>query len=65
MTEHWKTLSELETIGLENFTLGACFCREHNEHGGSAVYVHKSVEFKSRNKLNRLAIKNEFECAAE
>ena len=41
--------------------LGASFCREH---GGSAVYVHKSVEYKSRNKINRLSIKNVIECVA-
>ena len=64
VTEHWKALDELKLLALDDFSLGSFYCRERGEHGGSAVYVHKNLEYKSRNKINKLSVKNVIECAA-
>ena len=64
ITEHWKTQEELKCLAIENFNLGSAYYREHKQHGGSAIYVHKSVKFKPRKKLSQISIKNVFECAA-
>ena len=64
ITEHWKSPEELKMLAIKNFNMVNAFCRGHGEHGGSAIYVHKSVKCKPRNKLNQLSIKNSFECAA-
>lgn len=64
ISEHWKTEQQLKVIGFENFSLGAYFCRERDEHGGVAVYVRENIQFGIRKNICALSVKNHFECAA-
>lgn len=48
---------------ISDFMSGASFCRESENHGGSAVYLHKTVEYNPRNKINKLSVINDIECA--
>lgn len=63
ISEHWKSEGQLENLGIRNFNLISAFCREEGKHGGSAIYVHKSVRAKKRPKLNKLSVCGIFECA--
>lgn len=64
ITEHWKSEDQLHQIGIENFQLASFFCRDEGQHGGSAIYVKNNLNFSVLKKINSLAIKGEFECAA-
>lgn len=65
ITEHWKSSEQLKSLSLKNFKLSASYCRDPGQHGGSAIYVHKSIKnVRQRNKINKLSSKSEFECAA-
>jgi hypothetical protein len=45
LTEHHLNAMELRHVNLENYTLGAQFCRALFEKGGVVVYVHNSLNF--------------------
>ena len=63
-TEHWKSAEQLRLIGIQNFTLASSYCRPEGKHGGSAIYIHDSLQYKERKKLSELSLEGEFECAA-
>lgn len=63
MTEHWKTLEQLQLISIGEYVLAAQWCREEHEHGGAAVYLHKEMKNKHRKDLSELSVKGEMECA--
>lgn len=64
ITEHWKSEEQLQQLKVNNFTLAAKYCRQEGKHGGAAIYIHNSINFKTRKKLNELSVAGEFECAA-
>lgn len=64
ITEHWKTEEQLMIYGIENFHLISSFCRQENEHGGSAIYARKSIQCKERTDVKTLSISGQFECSA-
>lgn len=64
ITEHWKTEQQLSCIGLQGFYLASSWCREENQHGGSAVYVRNGIDTKVRSDIVNLSVKFNFECAA-
>ena len=64
ITEHWKSEEELKYMSLKDFNLTASYCRESNKHGGSAVYVHKSIKGQTRIFFSKFSIKYQIEIAA-
>ncbi|KAL3278651.1 hypothetical protein HHI36_016188 [Cryptolaemus montrouzieri] len=38
VSEHWRSLEELSCYKLDGFKLVSTLCREHGEHGGTAIY---------------------------
>jgi hypothetical protein len=37
---------------MENYNLGACYCREQYEKGGVAIYIHKSIQCSNTDIVN-------------
>lgn len=64
ITEHWKSLPQLRSFHLMNYNLVSSFCRNHGEHGGSAIYVREDIVGKSRDDLTSVSFPRIFECAA-
>lgn len=64
LTEHWKTEEQLIRTGISDFKLASWFCRGEGQHGGSAIYIKESLKFKKMNNINKLSVRNDFECAA-
>lgn len=64
ITEHWKTEDQLLKIGISDFKLASWFCRGEGQHGGSAVYIKKSLKYKKIKSINNLSVQNECESAA-
>lgn len=64
MSEHWKSTEQLDNLGINNFNLMSAFCREEGRHGGSAIYIHKSISAKQRHGLSKFSLCEIFECAA-
>lgn len=64
ISEHWKTEVQLTAYGIENFYLVSCFCRQENEHGGSAIYARKSIQCKERTDIKAFSVSGQFECSA-
>ena len=57
VTEHWKTTTQLQNYGITGYNLVSSYCRlQENSHGGSAIYVDKNVQCKSRKDLNSLSM---------
>lgn len=64
VTEHWKTLDELSTMGLNGFQLASSYCRKRGSHGGSAIYVKDGISWKSRKQLERISVCKQIEISA-
>ncbi|KAK9696080.1 hypothetical protein QE152_g32127 [Popillia japonica] len=64
ITEHWKSVSQLQTLKIRNFKIAASYCRDERQHGGVAIYVREKIKCCVREKLCNLSIKGVFECAA-
>jgi hypothetical protein len=45
LTEHHLKDLQLEKIHIENYKLGAHYCRQTHENGGVAIFVHNNLEF--------------------
>ena len=57
VTEHWKTAEQLGTYGIRGLNLVSSFCREmENRHGGSAIYLKDTLEFKVRQDINNVSV---------
>ena len=44
LTEHHLNTMELTHVTLENYTIGAQFCRSHFEKGGVVMYIHNTLK---------------------
>jgi hypothetical protein len=45
LTEHHLNYLQLEKLHIENYNLGAHYCRQLREKGGVAAFVHNSLKF--------------------
>ncbi|KAL3277863.1 hypothetical protein HHI36_013204 [Cryptolaemus montrouzieri] len=45
-TEYWKTKDQLKNYGIDGCCLASYYCRDINEHGGSAIYVRNGISCK-------------------
>jgi hypothetical protein len=45
LTEHHMNITEIKFLNLENYNLGAQFCRIANGKGGAITYIHNSLKF--------------------
>jgi len=45
LTEHHLKYLQLEKFHIENYNLGAHYCRQQREKGGVAIFVHNSLGF--------------------
>jgi len=46
LTEHHLKYLQLEKFHIENYNLGAQYCRQQCEKGGIAIFVHNSLGFR-------------------
>ena len=44
ITEHHLKKFQIKHTAIENYNLGASYCREQYEKGGVAIYIHKSIQ---------------------
>ena len=63
ISEHWKTDEQLKMFNINNFVLASSFCREEG-FGGSAIYIHRDIQFRKRTQINKLSVAGDFECAS-
>jgi len=52
-TEHHLKETEINNIHIENYTLGASYCRHSRTHGGVGIFVHNSLSYTTIN-LNKI-----------
>jgi NAD-dependent SIR2 family protein deacetylase len=45
LTEHHQKCLQLEKVHIENYKLGAHYCRRIHEKGGVAIFVHNNLNF--------------------
>jgi len=45
LTEHHMNITEIKFLNLENYNVGAQFCRIANGKGGAIMYIHNSLKF--------------------
>jgi hypothetical protein len=45
LTEHHMKLPEILQVNLNNYTLGASFCRKNLMHGGLSIFARNSLKF--------------------
>lgn len=64
VTEHWKSISQLESVGINKFQLAASFCRDENKHGGCAIYCKKGIKYICLNNISKFSNVSAFECSA-
>ncbi|XP_044765718.1 uncharacterized protein LOC123321968 isoform X2 [Coccinella septempunctata] len=65
VTEHWKTETQLTNYGIADFYLAEAVCRQvENQHGGTAIFVRHSINFKRLSKITELSKLGICECSA-
>jgi hypothetical protein len=47
--EHHLSLSEVQSVYIDNYTLGAYYCRKHTLKGGVCIFVNDSITSSSIN----------------
>ena len=45
LTEHHRYTQEVGYVNMENYTIGAQFCRSDYQRGGVIIYVHSGLNF--------------------
>ena len=45
LTEHHLETNRLNSIHIQNYKLGAHFCRTNYRNGGACIYIHESLQF--------------------
>jgi len=63
LTEHHLNIMEINYVNIENYALGAKFCRALYKKGGVAIYVHNSLKFKNID-LSKYCKEKDFEICA-
>jgi hypothetical protein len=64
LTEHHLVNEEIVLLNLDNYLLGAYYCRNHFKKGGTCIYIHKSLKFSTINLENYCCDKDIEVCAA-
>jgi len=49
ITEHHLKQQQIKYITMENYNLGASYCRNQFEKGGVAIFVHKNIQYSNIN----------------
>jgi hypothetical protein len=49
LTEHHLKEKEIDIISIENYNLGAKFCRQVLKNGGLCIFIHESIKFMNIN----------------
>ena len=62
LTEHHLQKEQINNIRLDQYTLGAAFCRKIHKNGGVCIYVHKNLQYNTIN-INQYT-KEDFETCA-
>ena len=63
LTEHHLNKQEIESLFIENYTLGTKYCRSNLKQGGSCIFVHKSLTY-STIKLDKFCKEQDIEISA-
>ena len=63
LTEHHAKDQEIETLYIDQYTLGAKYCRQGLKHGGTGIFVHDSLEFTNID-LQKFCIEQDIETCA-
>lgn len=58
LTEHWLTKDQLVKQGIDGYNLVANFCWDAKQHGGSVIYVSKSLIAKERTDIVIFQLQN-------
>lgn len=62
VTEHWKSIEQINQIGLRNFKLVTNICWDERKHGSGTVYVSNKFHVKECKNIWNMSIIGEFEC---
>ena len=63
LTHHHLRDQEIENLPLAHYILGAKFCRNNLEHGGTSIFVHESLAFNNIN-LQKSCLEQDIETCA-
>ena len=63
ITEHHLHYDELASLHIENYTLGAHYCKKSKQKGSVCVFVHNGIKFVSLD-INNYCIDQDFEARA-
>lgn len=64
VNDHWCVNDHIETVHLNNYKLCSYYSRKTSIHGGSAIFVKKTVNFKPVNYVTNLSKQIIIECCA-
>lgn len=64
ISEHWQSEAQLKAQTLPNYQLASCFCREVNRHGGVAIFVKISANFRRVSRIADFSVSGVCECCA-
>jgi exonuclease III len=62
-TEHHLSETEIQTIHVDNYTLGACYCRNQIRMGGVCIFVKNVINYSSLN-LETYCVEKDIEVCA-
>jgi hypothetical protein len=60
LSEHHLPTEVIQTINIDNYNLGAYYCRKHAKCSGVGIFIHKSYHFVNTN-LDSRCIEQDFE----
>jgi exonuclease III len=63
LAEHHLVNEEIVHLTLDNYLLGAYYCRNHFKKGGTCIYIHNSLKFSTINLENYCCDKDIEVCA--
>jgi hypothetical protein len=65
LTAHHLRSDELDSIGLNQYNLGAEFCRKVYKNGGVSIFIHESIHFVNNNLIEYCKEKDLEACAVK
>lgn len=63
VTEHWKSVEQLQNYQIDGYRLCSSYCREINKHGGSAIYARHNLICDPNKYFESHSIPKVFECS--
>lgn len=64
LSETWGKDHKVQAMNIENFELASYYNRKLFEHGGTAIFVRNSLDYKIRNDINKISFEMNFELTA-